>query len=192
MKMPGRGLVIATGLSTSVTRIGSSICASSTPPGRLDERHASASRSRRNRDATSPASRAGRRIPRRRIRCPRVMGPWVVNRQSASLTTFSTEPSCVFQADLKQQLGEPIGRHRHGDVSSGGEITAVAQNDSDRVVSRMNVAGHVERDVESATVVSGQGRVHELVADQLAVQVKVEEAEAANVGRRPPDFVRRP
>ncbi len=52
----------------------------------------------------------------------------------------------------------------------------------------MNFAGDVERDVEGATVVSGQGGVHELVARSLAVQIQVEEAEAANVGRRPSEF----
>ena len=46
----------------------------------------------------------------------------------------------VFQADLEEQLGVPVGRHRHGDVSAGGEIAAVAQDDADGVVSRMNVA----------------------------------------------------
>ena len=95
----------------------------------------------------------------------------------------------VFQAELEEQLGVPVGRHRHGDVSAGGEIAAVAQDDADGVVSRMNVAGHVERDVAGAAVVAGQGRVHELIADPLAVQMEVEEAEAADVGGGPPELL---
>ena len=52
----------------------------------------------------------------------------------------------------------------------------------------MHVAGHVKRDIADAAVVAGQGRIHELVADQPAVHVQVEETEAANVGRRPPNL----
>ena len=187
MKMPGRGLVIATGLSTSVTRIGSSIWASSVPPGGLTSATPLPARVVETR--TRPARHLAPGVVFLAVEfVVRSGGTRVVKPPVGVADHVLDRAVLVFEAELEQQLGKPVGRHRHGDVSAGGEITAVAQDDADRIVARMDVAGHVERDVKGAAVVSGQGRVHELVADPLAVQVQVEEAEAANVGRRPSDL----
>jgi len=95
----------------------------------------------------------------------------------------------VFDLHLEQELGIPVAHRARRHLRARRVEPAVAQDDAGGVFPRPELRRHVVGHVAGALGIVRQRRRQDVVADFAAIEVKLAQAQPANVGRCPLDVL---